>query len=45
MFNYTHILINLIIIIGTGVFISQTLFFIYYTGGGSARHLRGCTAW
>ena len=45
MFNYTNIIINLIIIIGLAVFISQTLFFILFTGGGSARHLRGCTAW
>ena len=45
MLNYTFTLINLIILIGLGFYISQTLFFILFTGGGSARHLRGCLDW
>ena len=45
MYNFTHILLNLIILGGIGLFISQTFFFARFTGGGSARHLRGCLGW
>jgi hypothetical protein len=45
MFNITYLLINIIILMGIGFFVSQTYFFIQLTSGGSARHLRGCLEW
>lgn len=45
MIHYKYLLFNLILCVGVGLVVSNTLFFIYFTGGGSARHLRGSTEW
>jgi len=45
MIHLQTILINLIITLGVCLLITQSYFFVRLSGGGSARHLRGCLDW